>query len=414
MKSLIGLGYAKDAHNVSVGGDGGRIARRNTGRVMLRRRFLTAVSTAVLSLSLPGCVVNHDVPSTATDGRWWMPDEAVTHRRTWMAFGAHREIWADLLTDVHENLALIANTIAEFEPVTMLVRPEDRKLAARLCDKTVELIDAPLDDLWIRDTGPVFVINAANELGAVDLNFNGWGEKQAHTNDAKVAAFVAKCAKATYQQAEIVGEGGGIEVDGHGTAIITESCFLNDNRNPELQKAECETELKKRLGLRKIVWLPGVRGKDITDAHTDFYARFASREVVLAGLESNQASFDYEITRKHLQILQAATDADDRRLRVVPVPSPTRIRKTLETEDFAAGYINFYVVNGGVIAPEFGDKERDAACKAALKQQFPSREIVQLNIDAIAAGGGGIHCATLHEPQPGPNLATKKSPQEKS
>lgn len=337
-----------------------------------------------------------------------MPDEAAPHRRTWMAFGPTRDIWDDLLTDVRENLALIATTIAEFEPVTMLVRAEDRKLAARLCGKTVELLDAPLDDLWIRDTGPVFVINAANELGTVDLNFNGWGEKQTHKHDAKVAKFVAEQARATYQNAELVGEGGGIEVDGHGTAIITESCFLNENRNPRMDKAACETELKKRLGVRKIVWLPGVRDKDITDGHTDFYARFASRGVVLAGLESNKASFDYEVTREHLKILQAATDADERKLTVVPVPSPTRIRRTLETEDFAAGYINFYVVNGGVIAPEFGDKEADAACETALKQQFPGREVVQLNIDAIAAGGGGIHCATLHEPKPEPIVTPKQ------
>ena len=116
----------------------------------------------------------------------------------------------------------------------MLVRPVEQKLAAKLCGEKVTLIDAPLDDLWIRDTGPTFVLNANQRLGAVDLNFNGWGEKQDFDDDATVAEFIAKHSKATHLTTEIVGEGGGIEVDGAGTAIITESCFVNPNRTPGL------------------------------------------------------------------------------------------------------------------------------------------------------------------------------------
>jgi len=320
-----------------------------------------------------------------------------------MAFGPSEEIWGDLLPDIRTNLALLAKTILEFEPVTMLVRPEDRMIAAQLCGECVELIEAPLDDLWIRDTGPVFVVNSAGKLGAVDLNFNGWGTKQAHKNDAKVARFVAEKSGAAYMKSVLVGEGGGIEVDGHGTAILTESCFINKNRNPKLDNAECEQELKNLLGLRAIIWLPGVRGKDITDGHTDFYARFAGSGTILAGLESDRKSFDYRVTRERLNILQSARDADNRNLEVVTLESPRRIRRKLETKEFAAGYINYYVVNNGVIAPEFGDKQTDAHCKQMLAKLFPNRKVVQLNVDAIAAGGGGIHCATLHEPLPSPN-----------
>jgi len=131
---------------------------------------------------------------------WFMPDESTKHRRTWMAFGPSEKIWGDLLPDIRANLALLAKTILEFEPVTMLVRPEDRMIAAQLCGECVELIEAPLDDLWIRDTGPVFVVNSAGKLGAVDLNFNGWGTKQAHKNDAKVARFVAEKSGAAYMK----------------------------------------------------------------------------------------------------------------------------------------------------------------------------------------------------------------------
>jgi agmatine deiminase len=359
------------------------------------RRWTVLLIALSLSTTCSGFAVGQEAKQPVA--AWAMPDEAAKHKRTWMAFGATKEIWADLLPAVQEDLARIAKTIAEFEPVTMLVRPEDRKLAAKLCGDKVELVEVALDDLWIRDTGPVFVVSG-KKLGAVDLNFNGWGKKQAHTNDAKVARFVAAKAGATRLTTTLVGEGGGIEVDGAGTAIITESCFVNKNRNPGATQADCELELKKLLGLRKIIWLPGVRGKDITDGHTDFYARFAKPGSVVAGLEGDEESFDYKVTRQHRKLLEAAEDADKKRLAVVTIESPGRVRRKFETKEFAAGYINFYVVNGAVIAPEFGDKRADARCKEVLEKHFPGRKVVQINIDAIAAGGGGIHCATLHEP----------------
>lgn len=332
---------------------------------------------------------------------WKMPDEAAPHRCTWMAFGADEEIWDDLLDAVRQNLATVARAIVEFEPVMMLVRPDERKLAAKLCGDRVMLIDADLDDLWIRDTGPTFVLDGAGKLGAVDLNFNGWGEKQDYDDDAAVAELIAEHARATHQSTRIVGEGGGIEVDGAGTAIVTESCFVNENRNPGVGRPKIEAELKRLLGLQQILWLPGARGQDITDGHTDFYARFIRPGVVVAGLEMDRRSFDYDVTRKHLEILRNAVDARGQKLEVITLESPQRTRRELQTEDFAAGYINFYVVNGAVIAPQFGDAEADARCQSVLQRQFPQRKIIQLNIDAIAAGGGGIHCATQQEPRSG-------------
>ena len=328
-----------------------------------------------------------------------MPDEADPHQRTWMAFGANAKIWGrELLPEVQRNLATIARTIAQYEPVSMLVRQSDYALAKKLLGTSaVELIVCPINDLWMRDTGPVFVLTEAGAKAGVDFNFNGWSEKQAYELDAEVAGFVTERARVKSIQTNLVLEGGGIEVDGHGTAIITESCALNANRNPGVTKAACEAELKSLLGLEKIIWLPGIKGKDITDGHTDFYARFARSGVVAAGYDPDPQSFDHAVTKKHLEMLKAATDADGRKLEVVVIEAPKTVRKT--DEDFAAGYINFYVCNGAVIAPEFGDARADAAAKATLKTLFPGRDIVQLNIDGIAAGGGGIHCTTQQEPK---------------
>lgn len=317
-----------------------------------------------------------------------------------MAFGASASIWGDdLLPIVRANLAAVANAIARFEPVTMVVRPAEVDLARSMLDPVVTLLPLDIDDLWIRDTGPVFVTSGQG-IGAVDFRFNGWGNKQKHDRDAKVAGAVTAAAAVSGVSTSLVLEGGALEVDGLGTALITESCVLNGNRNPGWTKAQVEAELARVLGIRKVIWLPGIAGRDITDGHTDFYARFASPGHVLAALDDDPSSFDHDVTRAHLDILTRGTDAAGKPLRVTTLTAPSRVRQTDPSPDFAAGYINFYLCNGAVIAPQFGDPAADEAARQSLTQAFPGRTVVQLDVDGIASGGGGIHCATQQQPKP--------------
>ena len=366
---------------------------------MSKRRNFVKMLGIVTAANILGGITPTLAIDTTSDA-WSMPDESWPHLRTWMAFGASRAVWgARLLPEVQRNLANIALTIARYEPVAMLVRPSDLPIAKKLMGTAIDLLVCPMDDLWMRDTGPVFVIGEGGRKQAIDFNFNGWGAKQDFDQDAKVASFVAQNAQVRRVKSHLVLEGGAIEVDGRGTAIITESCLLNRNRNPGLTKMECEVELKSLLGLEKIIWLPGIAGKDITDGHTDFYARFARPGTVVAGIEPDQESFDYAVTRRHLDILRSASDAAGQPFEVMVLEAPRNIRNKFLSEDFAAGYVNFYVCNGAVIAPEFGDDKADAAAKERLQTLFPGRDIVQLNIDGIAAGGGGIHCTTQQEPK---------------
>jgi agmatine deiminase len=339
----------------------------------------------------------------ATQGGWYMPDEGEKHQRAFIAFGAQDAIWEDFTPDVQAALGRIASTIARYEPVTVFCRQRERDLAEEHCGtRNITYVNTELDDIWMRDIGANFVVDDKGKPGAVDFNFNGWGNKQRHSKDAKLAALVVRDAKADYLRSELVGEGGAIEVDGYGTGIMTESSWINSNRNPEWSKAEVEEELKDRLGLRKIIWLPGIKGKDITDAHVDFYARFIKPGVVIANLDNDPASYDYKVTRAHLEILKNATDADGRKLQVHTLSPPLNPRQnkfSKNNPDFAAGYINYFVINGAVIAPEFGDRAADARAFSLLSELYPDRELVQLNIDAISAGGGGIHCVTSHQPK---------------
>jgi agmatine deiminase len=360
--------------------------------MMTRRQFHTTL-TATLAATATGLVT-----AKAASG-WHMPDEGEPHLRTWMAFAGAADIWGELLPHVQRDLARVANTIVRFEPVHLLVNPSDVARARKLVDPRVVLVECPLDDLWVRDSGCVFVKNTAGERAGVDFNFNGWGDKQAHDRDAAVAAFMTERADVAHLRSRLVLEGGGIEVDGAGTAIITESCVLNANRNPGLGKAAVESALKEALGLQKILWLPGIAGQDITDGHTDFYARFVRPGVVVAALDNDPQSFDHPVTRRHLDILRQSTDAAGRRLEVHVLAAPANPRNSHRSRDFAAGYINFYVCNGAVIAPEFGDRAADEAAHGTLARLFPGRPVVPVAIDAIAAGGGGIHCATQQEPR---------------
>jgi agmatine deiminase len=165
-----------------------------------------------------------------------------------------------------------------------------------------------------------------------------------------------------------------------------------------LTKAQCERALLELIGVTKVIWIPGVKGKDITDGHTDFYARFARPGVVVAGYDADAGSFDHAVTKRNIEVLRQATDARGKALEVITLTAPQSVRKAFESNEFAAGYVGFYVCNGAVVAQEFGDKRADRSARDTLTRAFPGRKIIQLNVDGIAAGGGSIHCATQQEP----------------
>lgn len=369
-----------------------------------RRELIKQVSVVagLGVIAAMGLGVDVSRASSSVNRRWFMPDERGRQRRAFVAFGAQTAIWEDFTADVQAAIGLIARTIAQYQPVTVLCREHERGLAEKHCGShNTTFVMTELDDIWMRDIGANFVITETGELGAVDFNFNGWGNKQRHANDARVAALLAQDSGATYLRSSLVGEGGGIEVDGHGTGIMNESSWINANRNPGWSKAEVEEELKARLGLRKIIWLPGIKGKDITDAHVDFYARFVSPGVVIANLDTDPQSYDHPVTLAHLDILRQASDAEGRPLQVhtlSPPLNPRNSRFSKNNPDFAAGYINYFILNGAIIAPQFGDKLADAAAFDLLSRLYPEHKVIQLNIDAIAAGGGGIHCVTHQQP----------------
>ncbi|MFE5581808.1 agmatine deiminase family protein [Kitasatospora sp. NPDC056531] len=328
-----------------------------------------------------------------------MPTESGPHTRTFMAWPALEEVWGDQLPGVRQDIASLAQAVAGFEPVVLLARPDQADQARQACGSSVEVLELMVDDLWARDTGPTFVTGSQG-LAGVDFNFNGWGGKQTHANDAKVARTLLDHYGITRLQAPITGEGGGIEVDGEGTLMATESSWVNDNRNPGKSRDQIEASLKELLGVEKVIWFKGVAGQDITDSHVDALARFAEPGTVVLHRPAADTPPDVWTTAsaQALQVLQSATDARGRTLKVVDLPEPDLDLIPGAGKNFLATYINYYVCNGGVIVPRFGDKAADDRAAGVIGDFHPGRKVTQLTINHIAAGGGGIHCATQQQP----------------
>ncbi len=330
---------------------------------------------------------------------FYAPAEEAPHARTWLAWASTKSIYGTSTAyyeDVQETLGRLAAAIAEHEPVTMMAAAEHHELARKLCGPKVELVDIPTDDMWARDNGPIFLNNDNGEKAVLDLNFNGWGGKERCSRDSRISRSIADVLDRTYIKADIVGEGGGIEFDGEGTLILTDSCWVNDNRNPGMPQDEIENEVKTRLGVHKVIWLPGVRGEDITDGHIDGSIRFVRPGVLATDFFEGGASPWVEALTESKSILRNATDAKGRTFEMVDIPWARNPRSI--HPDFFPGYANFYIGNGAVYTPQFGDQPADDKAVELLGRLFPDREIVALNVDRIYENGGGIHCVTQQEP----------------
>ncbi|MEP2760109.1 MAG: agmatine deiminase family protein [Hyphomicrobiales bacterium] len=328
-----------------------------------------------------------------------MPEEAEPHLRTFMQWPVNPKIHPDVifLNMLQQSIADVANTIAEFEPVVMLMDKEQRSAAQPRLSANVEIWDVPTDDLWCRDSGPLFVRNHSGDLAVSQLNFNGWGGKQTHDNDGQIAGRIASILELPVFNSGLVGEAGGVESDGAGTLIAHESSWVNTNRNSH-SKTQIERQLLQALGGSKVIWAPGVAGADITDYHIDSLARFSSPGVVVVQLpDAIDRNDPWSIAAfETYEILKNATDNTGENIQLVIIPEPYDTR--IKSADFVASYVNYYVCNGAVIVAQFGDRETDSEAVRILKLLYPGREVVPLNVDPIGETGGGIHCATQQQP----------------
>jgi agmatine deiminase len=308
------------------------------------------------------------------------------------------DVWAGYLSQAQSGYAAVANAIASFEPVRMLTPPAGLASARKLCTSAVEIIEWDLDDAWLRDIGPTFLVNDNGELAASVFHFNAWGRKYPrYRKDAALGHRLAETLGIRTFSAPLYLEGGAICSDGDGTLLTTEQCVLNPNRNPGLGREEAGQALCEALGVQKVIWLKGDLLDQETDGHVDGLACFVRPGVVLAepDLSEPAGTERYEQLQENARVLAEATDARGRRLEVHPI-HPANSADPLG-DRFCRSYINFYIANGGIVMPGYGVDE-DADARRVVQACFPGHEVLQVDVNHIAYGGGAIHCITQQQP----------------
>ena len=329
-----------------------------------------------------------------------MPAEWEPHSRCWMAWPCREEIWGEHMDAACTAYADVARAIADFEPVTMVCNPSDvAEASLTLGNGTpIDVVSMEIDDSWLRDSGPTFLLDRNGHLAGAHWRFNAWGQKyQPYSRDAVVAKRILKHVGARRFRAPFVLEGGAIHVDGEGTVLTTEQCLLNPNRNPDVTKAEVEQNLRDWLGISTVIWLPEGLEDDVTDGHIDEIACFVRPGVVLALSTDDKSDGNFDVLQTNLDILRSAKDAKGRPLQVIEVPQPAR--QEHRGERLSLSYINFYIANGGVVMPAFDVAEDERAFRI-IRDAFPNRRVVQVHARDIFLGGGGIHCITQQQPAP--------------
>ena len=338
--------------------------------------------------------------ATLKEQGFHMPGEWHPHRRCWMSWPSNGAGYSGRFLQAQGAAARVATAIARFEPVIMLANEADVAHAQTLCGSSVDVQAAPIDDGWFRDNGPSFVIDGKGNMIGVNWDFNGWGAKPGvpFARDRAVTKVILERKGITRVAASLILEGGSFHVDGEGTLLTTEQCLLNPNRNPGLSKGEIEEHLKNYLGVDKVIWLKQGVVDDMTDGHIDLLAAFVEPGVVLALGCDNSADANYDTIQENLEILRGSRDAKGRAFEVIEVPQPPAAYNEATGTRLGLSHLNFYLANGGLILPDFGNRESDAAAQGLFREVFKDLEIVPVPSRDLLYAGGNIHCITQQEP----------------
>ncbi|WP_397397829.1 agmatine deiminase family protein [Phenylobacterium sp.] len=327
-----------------------------------------------------------------------VPAEWSPHRAMWLGFPSHEDLWEDNLAPAQDEVEALARALAGpgGERVRLMTGSDAGEAEARRrLDGVggVEIVPGRFGDVWLRDTGPIFLGPDA----CVGFRFNGWGGKYDLPHDDEVAAQVAGAASATLLQSAAVLEGGALDHDGEGTVLTTRQCLLNPNRNAGWTEAVAEGALARDLGARKVLWLGDGLLNDHTDGHVDNLARFAAPGLVVCPMAFGRGDPNADVYDAAAGALAGMTDAAGRRLRVARIPSPGWIEAG-GVGGVPASHMNFIIANQAVILPVYGEGLAASLAAQGLAEVFPGREVIALPSNALLTGGGSFHCISQQEP----------------
>jgi len=338
-----------------------------------------------------------------------MPAEWEPHAATWLAWPHEKTDWPGKFAPIPWVYADIVRHLSQVERVRILVANAGAERAVRGILKkacanlsAVDFFHVPTNRGWIRDFGPIFVRNEKGESGVTNWHFNAWAKyddwkKDDAANNRLAAKLKWKQWRPEFRRRRVVLEGGSIDLDGQGTLLTTEECLLSNvqQRNPGLSRSDLENLFADYLGVRKVLWLGrGIAGDD-THGHVDDLARFVRPGVVVIVSETNRDDENYAPLRENAERLSAMTDAEGRKLEVVPLPMPAPL--FFDGTRLPASYANFYIANGLVLVPTFNDR-KDRVALGILAELFPDRDVVGIHAVDLVWGLGTLHCMSHEEP----------------
>lgn len=357
------------------------------------------------------------IDSTPKKDGYRMPGEFEPQKQAWMLWPERPDNWRDGAKPAQKTYANVAKAISEFEPVTMCVSKEQFANCRNALPPEIRVVEMASNDSWIRDCGPTFLVDGKGGVRAVDWDFNAWGGLVdglyfPWDMDDAVAQKVCEIEGIdTYRTPGFVLEGGSIHVDGEGTLLTTEMCLLSEGRNPDMSREEIEEKLKEYLNLEKIIWIKDGIDPDETNGHIDDVACFVRPGEVACIWTEDESNYFYKECQDAYKTLSEVTDAKGRRLKVHKLCMPQNnvtikadfaidvVEGTMPREDgdiCIASYMNFLIVNGGVIVPQYGDVN-DKLALEQVQAMFPERKVVGVDTWEVVYGGGNIHCITQQQ-----------------
>ncbi len=338
-----------------------------------------------------------------------MPAEWHPHTTTWLSWPRRDGIsFPDRYDEVMPTYAEMVRTLQQHEAVNINICDQEMGEFARsvLHDHHVSFHNVhfhhiPTNEPWCRDHGPTFIVRG-EELAVVNWRYNAWGGKYLpYDLDDAVPRQIAKLLNVPRFSADIVLEGGAIDVNGEGLLLTSESCLLNPNRNPHLNKQQIEQYLKDYLGVTAVLWLgQGIVGDD-TDGHIDEIARFVSRDTVVAVVEEDPEDDNYEILRANVARLHHLAAQPEHPLHIVELPMPGGVE--YQGQRLPASYANFYIANKVVLLPTYQNPKNDALAQAILQRLFPHHRVIPIDSTSLIWGFGSFHCLTQQQPATGPS-----------
>lgn len=337
-------------------------------------------------------------------GKYTMPDEKSKHEGTWLqwphefTYGQKYQqevepIWIQMTSALSkdEKVHIVAYDQEEKERITEVLMDHGMNMGK------IDFFIAPTDDVWARDTGPIFVYDNEKNLKILDPGFNGWGKKTPYKKDARLRENLSKqLGIERIDWNKFVLEGGAFELDGNGTALLTRSAVTNKNRNAKLSEKDIEKYMSD-LGVTSFIWLDGVPNLDITDFHIDGFAKFHDKSTIITLNKKDLA--EWGTSDKDINKLLQAKDAEGNKYKYVYLPL-SKNNVTLENGkqlDYKGSYINYYIANQVILVPNYNDPN-DKIANEMIQKLYPDRKVVGIDVRELYKNGGMIHCITQQQP----------------